>query len=64
VLQNEEHLVVDTPAAEQFPPGTEVYALPTHICPTCALHRFAYVIDGGKVTGKWEIVARDRVMSV
>ena len=26
VLQNEEHLVVETPAAERFQPGDEVYA--------------------------------------
>lgn len=64
VLQNEEHLVVETPAANDFPPGAEVFALPTHICPTCALHRFAYVVEDGKVTGKWEIVARDRVIGI
>ena len=55
---------VETPAADRFAPGDEVYAMPTHICPTCALHRQAYVVEGGKVTQQWEIVARDRVLSV
>ncbi|OAI45847.1 threonine aldolase [Planctomycetaceae bacterium SCGC AG-212-F19] len=64
VLQNEEHLVVESPAAESFAPGAEVYAMPTHICPTCALHRHAYVVENGKVTDRWEIVARDRMLSV
>jgi D-serine deaminase-like pyridoxal phosphate-dependent protein len=64
VLQNEEHLVVETPAAERFKPGDEVLAIPTHICPTCAMHRFAHVIEGGRVTGKWDIVARDRLLTV
>src|SRR5262249_31783859 len=32
VLQNEEHLVIETPAAANFRPGDEVFALPTHIC--------------------------------
>lgn len=64
VLQNEEHLVIDTPAADQFTPGDVVYAIPTHVCPTCAMHRFAYVVENGKVTGQWEIVARDRVLRV
>ena len=64
VLQNEEHLVVETPAADRFPPGSEVYAMPTHICPTSAMHRFAYVVGDGVVTGKWEIAARDRVLTV
>jgi D-serine deaminase-like pyridoxal phosphate-dependent protein len=64
VLQNEEHLVIETPAAGRFRPGDEVLAIPTHICPTCALHRQAYVVEGGKVTGTWDIVARDRVLTV
>jgi D-serine deaminase-like pyridoxal phosphate-dependent protein len=64
VLQNEEHFVVETPAAGQFEPGAEVYAVPTHICPTCAMHRQAYVVEGGRVTGRWDIVARDRVLSI
>jgi D-serine deaminase-like pyridoxal phosphate-dependent protein len=64
VLQNEEHLVIETPAAERFAPGDVIYAIPTHICPTCAMHRFAYVVENGTVTDRWEIVARDRVLSV
>jgi D-serine deaminase-like pyridoxal phosphate-dependent protein len=64
ILQNEEHLVIETPAADRFAPGAEVYAMPTHICPTCALHRQAYVIEGGQVTGTWDIVGRDRVLTI
>jgi D-serine deaminase-like pyridoxal phosphate-dependent protein len=64
VLQNEEHLVVETPAADQFKPGSEVFAVPYHICPTCALHRQAYVVENGRVTGQWDIVGRDRVLSI
>jgi D-serine deaminase-like pyridoxal phosphate-dependent protein len=64
VLQNEEHLVIETPAAERFRPGDEAFAIPTHICPTCAMHKQAYVIEGGRVAGTWDIIARDRVLSV
>ncbi|MBM4070566.1 MAG: D-TA family PLP-dependent enzyme [Planctomycetes bacterium] len=64
VLQNEEHLVIETPAAERFQPGDVAYAIPTHICPTSAMHRHAYVVENGTVTGQWEIVARDRVLGV
>ena len=64
VLQNEEHLVVETPAAERFVPGDEVLAIPTHVCPTVAMHQRAYVVEGGRVTGTWDIVGRDRVLSV
>ncbi len=64
LLQNEEHFVVETPAAGRFNPGDEVYAVPTHICPTSAMHRAAYVVEDGRVTGQWEIVARDRMLTV
>lgn len=64
VLQNEEHLVIETPAAPRFEPGDEAWAIPTHICPTCAMHRQAYVIDQGRLTGTWDIVARDRFLSI
>jgi D-serine deaminase-like pyridoxal phosphate-dependent protein len=62
-FQSEEHLVVDTPAADRYPPGTPVLAYPTHICPTCALHRRAYVIEDGCPVDEWEVAARDRVLS-
>ncbi|MFO0945532.1 MAG: hypothetical protein U1D30_06260 [Planctomycetota bacterium] len=60
VLQNEEHLVIDTPSADQFAPGDVVYAWPAHICPTCALHRELLTAANGRVTGAWQVLARDR----
>ena len=64
ILQNEEHFVVETPAAERFRPGDEIYAMPTHICPTCALHRQAYVVEGGRLAEMWDIAGRDRVITI
>jgi D-serine deaminase-like pyridoxal phosphate-dependent protein len=64
VLQNEEHFVIETPHAQRFRPGDEALAVPTHICPTVALHKQAYVVEGGRVTGTWDVVGRDRVLSV
>jgi D-serine deaminase-like pyridoxal phosphate-dependent protein len=64
VLQNEEHLVVESPAAGNYHPGAELYAMPTHICPTVAMHRRAYVVENGALFGSWEIAARDRVLTV
>ncbi len=64
VLQNEEHLVVETAAAEQYRPGDVAYAVPAHVCPSVALHRFAYVVQDGKVVDRWEIAARDRMLTV
>jgi D-serine deaminase-like pyridoxal phosphate-dependent protein len=64
VLQNEEHLVIDTPHAAKYHPGDELFAVPTHICPTCAMHQRAYVVEGGAVAEMWDVVARDRVLSI
>ena len=62
--QSEEHLVVETPHADGLPPGTPVLALPTHICPTSALHRRVYVIEDGTLVDEWEVSARDRVLGI
>jgi D-serine deaminase-like pyridoxal phosphate-dependent protein len=62
--QNEEHFVIRTPAADQFKIGDVIYAIPTHVCPTCALHRHALVVENRQVTERWEIVGRDRILSL
>jgi hypothetical protein len=38
--------------------------VPTHICPTVALHKQALVVEQGRVTEQWDIVARDRVLTI
>jgi D-serine deaminase-like pyridoxal phosphate-dependent protein len=63
VLQNEEHLVIETPSADRYQPGDLFYAWPAHICPSCALHRELIVIENHRVTGKWKTLARDRELS-
>jgi D-serine deaminase-like pyridoxal phosphate-dependent protein len=63
VAHNEEHLVVEMPAS-RLRPGDHLFAIPTHVCPTCALYRHAYVVRAGSVVGRWEIVARDRQLSI
>jgi len=64
VLQNEEHLVVQTERASEFEPGDYTLAIPSHVCPTCALHRSAYVVWGGRVQAEWEVVGRDRLLTI
>jgi D-serine deaminase-like pyridoxal phosphate-dependent protein len=64
VLQNEEHLVIESADANRFQPGDELLAIPRHICPTCALHKQVYVVSGGRVVGTWQVAARDRMLSV
>ncbi len=64
VSQSEEHLVVDTTLADTLEPGDALLAIPKHICPTCALYQWAYVIEEHIIIDRWEIVARDRSIGV
>lgn len=60
VGHNEEHLVIRTPRAADHPVGSVVYAIPRHVCPTVNLHAEALPVEGGRVVGRWPVVARDR----
>ncbi|MBI3876182.1 MAG: D-TA family PLP-dependent enzyme [Verrucomicrobia bacterium] len=64
VMHSEEHLVVETPRANEFAVGTPVYGIPWHICPTVALHSQAVVVRNGRAEAKWQVVARERVLTV
>ncbi|MCA9040647.1 MAG: D-TA family PLP-dependent enzyme [Planctomycetaceae bacterium] len=64
VLQNEEHLVLETDKAKDYQPGDELIAIPTHICPTSALHKSAYVVRNGEVVAHWNVIARDRQLTI
>ncbi len=64
VIHSEEHLVVETEHADEFPIGSALLAIPTHICPTVALHRRADVIEDGELVARWDVTARDRVVGL
>jgi D-threonine aldolase len=64
VLQNEEHLVLETSEAGRYQPGDELLAVPRHICPTSALHKQAYIIAAGRVSDHWDVAARDRWLTI
>ena len=54
VIQNEEHWVVRVPEEhiDDIPPiGTELFALPIHVCPTSALYPEVPVVEDGKIVG-------------
>ncbi len=61
---SEEHLVVETPRAAEFPVGTVVYAVPRHVCPTVALHEEAVVVRDGRAVDRWHVAARTRRITV
>jgi D-serine deaminase-like pyridoxal phosphate-dependent protein len=64
VGHSEEHLVVESPRAADLSPGTPIYALPWHVCPTINLHSEVIVVRGGRATERWPVLARARRLSV
>ena len=60
ITHSEEHLVIETARAAEFPVGTALYALPWHICPTVALHDRVFIVRDRCVTDTWPVVARAR----
>jgi len=64
VLQNEEHLVLETDRAGEYAPGDELLGIPWHVCPTSALHRQVYVIADGQLVDRWDIASRDRWLTI
>ena len=63
VGHNEEHYIVrDGPTPDPLPtPATWSTRLPSHICPTVALHKEALIAEHGLIVGSWPIIGRDRV---
>ncbi|MDR1556115.1 MAG: D-TA family PLP-dependent enzyme [Tannerellaceae bacterium] len=64
VAHSEEHLVAETPDSRLYPPGTVLYGVPVHICPTVALYEKAFVVRGGEVTTTWMVNARNRFITI
>lgn len=64
VQQTEEHLVIATDRFAEFALGDALIAIPRHACPASAVHQFATIVSGGKVVDRWQIAARDRVLTV
>lgn len=62
IQHSEEHLVVESPEVDNLHVGDVLYVVPAHICPTVALHNRLIVIDEGRVTDRWPVVARERIV--
>lgn len=61
---SEEHLVLEAPKNNLYKIGDVLYGLPYHICPTCALHKYANIVQNHKLIGQWAIEARDRIITI
>ena len=59
VSQSEEHLVLRCGDDDRYQVGDSLYAVPVHICPTVSKYARAQVVENQRVTGSWNIEARD-----
>ncbi|MDH3697296.1 MAG: D-TA family PLP-dependent enzyme [Flavobacteriaceae bacterium] len=64
VGHSEEHLVLELDDAASVEVGQLYYAIPMHICPTVCKYPNVMVVQDHKVTGKWEVAARDYQLSI
>ncbi len=64
VMHSEEHLVIETERAGEFPVGTVLYGIPRHVCPTVALHDEVWCVRDGRAAESWPVAARTRRISV
>ena len=64
VMQSEEHLVLRTERSDDFALGQTLYGIPTHICPTVALHQSVWCVRDHRAIERWPVVARDRFLTI
>ncbi|MDF9828834.1 D-TA family PLP-dependent enzyme [Parabacteroides sp. PF5-6] len=64
IAQSEEHLVLKVADSTMFTVGQVLYGVPVHICPTVALYDKAHVIENRKFTTTWDVIARNRSITV
>lgn len=64
ISHSEEHLVIETSRAGEFPVGSALYAVPWHVCPTVALHDRVLVVRDRRASEAWPVIARARKLSV
>lgn len=64
ISQSEEHMVIRVEDSSQYPPGTVLYGIPFHICPTVALYETAQVIENHHLVDEWQVLARRRKISI
>ena len=64
VNHSEEHMVIKMPEADRMKTGDILYGIPWHICPTVDRHDFVTVIENNHATGRWDVEARKRLISI
>lgn len=61
---SEEHLIMKVNQHTDLKVGDVLYGVPYHVCPTVALHAFAWTVQNGFAGTPWQIEARTRRIEI
>jgi len=64
ISHSEEHLVLQVEDSGKYKLGDILYVVPVHICPTVALYDKAWIVENSSITSSWNVVARNRAISI
>lgn len=61
ISHSEEHLVLENKGVHHYSLGETIYALPYHVCPTCALYDSVQVVNNNhEIYDTWLVEARNK----
>jgi D-serine deaminase-like pyridoxal phosphate-dependent protein len=64
VGHSEEHLILKSKEPDVLEAGQLLLAYPFHVCPTVALYDHVHVVRNGKIIDQWEVIARNRKITI
>ena len=65
IAHSEEHLIIENKGNNQYEIGDTIYALPYHVCPTCALYDSVQVVNKKhQIYDQWLVAARGRKINI
>lgn len=65
ISHSEEHLIIENRGENQYQIGDTIYALPYHVCPTCALYDAVQVVNAAhQICDQWNVAARSRKINI
>lgn len=65
ISHSEEHLVLENKGNKPYNLGDTIYAIPYHICPTCALYETVQIVNSQQdIHDQWAVLARNRKINI
>ncbi|MEN2402083.1 D-TA family PLP-dependent enzyme [Flavobacterium sp. MC2016-06] len=62
---SEEHLIIENQGRNEYKIGDIIYAIPYHVCPTCALYDTVQVVNAShQICEQWIVEARSRKINI